>query len=174
MSLPKQRPGESDSDYQARLEDAKRRKREYLRQYREANKEAIGEYYRQWYEAHKEAMSEYQRQYREANKEARREWRNAKILAHAKGKPLKSNLIRAQRPRLLTKLLLEMAEVVVKDWGFGDKWDTHVLREAAARIRNSRYLAGKENPWYCTDYLHESLVGTNDWATRLRKRHRTR
>ena len=50
--------------------DAQARKRaEYQRQYREANREKVAEYMRQYREANREKVAEYQRQYREANRE---------------------------------------------------------------------------------------------------------
>ena len=54
-------------DREAVLEgmDAQARKRaEYQRQYREANREKVAEYQRQYYEANREKVAERQRQYR--------------------------------------------------------------------------------------------------------------
>ena len=41
MALPKQRKGESDTDYAVRLEASKKRNKEYKRKYYQANREAI-------------------------------------------------------------------------------------------------------------------------------------
>ena len=72
-------------DREAVLEgmDARARKRaEYQRQYREANREKVAERQRQYYEANREKVAEYQRQYYEANREKVAERRRRYYEAH--------------------------------------------------------------------------------------------
>jgi len=201
MTLPKQKKNESDADYAVRLERAKERKRKYYRDNREAqqkhsreyyhaNKEARREYSRKYHEANKEVKRERNRRYHEANREAIRErkvkhyeanreaetersrkYREAKMLASAKGKPLRPDFRRAQRPKLLTKLILKVAEDFCRNYGFSleCKWDTDVLRHAAKTIRNSPELDGAANPWYGTDYLCPAVVDSRAWASHIRR-----
>lgn len=182
MTLPKQKANESDADYAVRLEAAREARREYNRKYREVynGKEATKEHQRQYYEANKEAYQERSRKWRKANPEACREqvrrYKRRKTLAHAKGKPLRSDLQRAQRPVMLTRLILQEAEKFCLKWGFEveRKLDTDVIRQAARTIRDSVDLNGEPNPWYCTDYLHESLISGYRWAGQIRQSYRKR
>ena len=208
MALPKQRKGESDTDYAVRLEASKKRNKEYKRKYYQANREAIlergREQQRRWREANREALLESKRKYREANREIlrekareyhyanretalergreryyanreailerRRKENEAKVLAEAKGKQLKADLTRPQRPRLLTELILKVAEDFCRNHGFPleCKWDTDVLKHAAQTIRNSPELYDAANPWYGTDFLCPGLVDST-WAKGIRK-----
>lgn len=144
MTLPKQRRDESDADYAARLE---------------ASREAWKERQRKYYEANKEAVKEKNRKYREA-----------KTLVDAKGKPLRSDFTRPQRPMLLTKMIIKVAEDFCRNYGFPleCKWDNDVLVHAAQAIRNSPELNGAANPWYGTDFLCPGLVD-NRWAKSVRR-----
>ena len=185
MTLPKQKKNESDADYAARLKAARERQREYRqanrearreyeRKYREANREHRRKYDRKWREVNKEAFREKARKWREANKEVvkgyKRKYREAKSLASAKGKPLRSNLLRASRPKMLTELLIKVAEDFCRNHGLPleCKLDTDVLKHAAKTIRNSPELDGAANPWYGTDYLSPGVVNTG-WAKSLRR-----
>lgn len=58
-----QRKGESREEYLAR-------QREYLRRYREANREVLAEQQRRYYEANREAVKDRSRRYQEVNREA--------------------------------------------------------------------------------------------------------
>jgi len=194
MVLPKQKADESDSDFAVRLEKSKEAKREAARQYYQANREYFLERRKRHYEANREALLEYGRKNRERRTENQRRWRknnperarelrrkchhknyrkwsDAKTLAHAKGKPLRSNFTRAQRPQMLTRLLLQEAENFCLEWGFKveQKFDTDVLLQAARTIRDSVDLNGEPNPWYCTDYLHESTITGNNWSYTIRR-----
>ena len=187
MSLPKQKKDESDTDYAARLAAA----RESARKYREANKEVRREYTRKWKQANKEATTEYNRKWQEANKEKQlkyrearkemkreydRKYNEAKTLASAKGRPLRADFRRARRPRLLTELLLKVAEDFCRNYGFplDNKWDSDVLKHAAQTIRNSPELDGAANPWYGTDYLCPGVVNAKGWSTRVRRNWRNK
>ena len=188
MALPKQRKDESDADYAARLEKGKEQKREYYqankeailaqkREYHQANKEAKKEYDRKYREANREAIRERDRKWREANREAQkdykrkyqRKYREAKSLASAKGKPLRANFARASRPKMLTELLIKVAEDFCRNYGFPleRKLDTDILKHAAETIRNSPELYGAANPWYGTDYLSPGIVNSK-WARNFR------
>ena len=195
MAMPKQREGESDTDFAARLDHARKVKRESARKWREANRESTRKSARKWREAHKEAAKESQRRWREANKEAAREsarrWREAnkeatveyrrkrteaRVLASAKGKPLTSNFTRARRPKMLTKLIIKVAEDFCRNYGFPleCKLDADVLKHAAETIRNSPELDGAANPWYGTDYLCPGVLGETCWAKNFRRTWRDR
>ena len=145
-------------------------RKEYCRKWREANREARKEYYRKW----REANREYDRKRREANREVKREYdrkrSEAKILAQAKGKPLQSNFNRAKRPLMLSRLIYQEAKNFCLEWGFEMErsLDHDVLRQAARNIRDSAELNGEPNPWYCTDFLHESVVTSRNWPSSLR------
>lgn len=188
MSLPKQRKNESDADFAVRLEAAREATRERRRKYRKANKEAISERNRKYYEANKEAV-------RKRIEECTRKRREAKTLANAKGKPLRSDFSKAQRPKMLTKLILQEAEWVCEYWGVSQdqKWDTPVLRQAAAHIRDFPFyplrhfepgesiayaeangLMHPTNPWYGTDYLHDSTINDGNWASKIRSNWRNK
>ena len=177
-----------------RIEKAKEAGKERDRKYREANKEAVKERKRKWREANKEALKEYYRRYREANKEAVKEhdrkWREAETLKHAKGKPLNSDYSRAQRPVILTRLIISEAKRFCSEWGFTEEqaFDSDVLRTAARSIRDNPFyptvvppeefelyvreneITKPTNPWYNTDYLHESAITPVDWGYSLRVR----
>ena len=185
MTLPKQKKNESDADYAARLEAVRAVRRRYYqanreailehkREYRKANKELFKEIARKRYQANREAMLEQNREYREANKEAIKEKnlkkREAKALATAKGRPLRSDFQRAQRPQVLTKLIIKVAEDFCRNYGFPleSRFDTDILRHAAETVRDSPELDGAANPWYGTDYLSPALIGHNNWASKLR------
>jgi len=148
------------------------------RRYYEANREARKEYDRKRRAANKEAKQEYNRRYYAANREARKEYQRnyntAKILDHAKGKPLTADLRRAHRPQLLTKLVIKVAEDFCRNHGFPleRKWDSDVLKHAAKTIRDSPELDGTVNPWYGTDYLHPAAIGKRGWAGKIKKRWR--
>lgn len=175
MPLPKQRANESDSDFAVRLEKS----RQAAREYRETNKEALKEKRRRYYEANREAIGERRRRYYEANKEANKEarrkrdrrCREAKILAQAKGKPLQNNFHRAQRPRMLSRLIRQEAKNFCLEWGFEMERsvDNDVLRQAARNIRDSAELSGEPNPWYGTDFLHESVITQESWPRGFRR-----
>lgn len=171
--------------YEANKEAAKKRSRRY----HEANREAENERKRRYYEANKEAAKERSRKYREANREAInahvRNYRKARILKDAKGKPLSPNFRRALRPSMLTELILQEAENFCLRWGLAveQKTDTDVLRRAARNIRENPFFPvvvqeeeviayynehGITNPWYNTDYLHESRILGRSWSSNLR------
>jgi len=87
---------------------------------------------------------------------------------------------------MLTLLLLQEAENFCLEWGFEveRKFDTDVLRQAARAIRENPFYpvvvpqeemiayynehGGITNPWYCTDYLHESTITHKCWASTIR------
>ena len=72
-----------DRDAVLECMDARARKRaEYQRQYREANREKVAEYQRQYYEANREKVAEYQRQYYEAHKDKRAEYQRRYYETH--------------------------------------------------------------------------------------------
>mgnify|MGYP003651951938 CR=1 FL=1 len=52
-------------------------KKEYQKEYREANKEKTKEYQKEYYENNKEKNKEYQKEWNETNKEKIKEWREA-------------------------------------------------------------------------------------------------
>lgn len=160
MALPKQRENESDSDFAVRLEKRKEADREYHRKWREANREAVREKNRKYREANREAVRGHDRRYREN-----------KILAQAKGKPLQSNFSRGQRPRMLTRLIHQEAKNFCLEWGFEVErsLDNDVLRQAARNIRDSAELNGEPNPWYGTDFLHESAIADRCWPGVFRR-----
>ena len=197
--LPKQRKNESDADFAVRLKTAKKNRQERQRKWREANREAANERHREWYKANREAELERARKYREANREAvnerKRKWREANTLTHAKGRPLRRDFSKTQRPKMLTKLILQEAEWVCEYWGISQdqKWDTPVLRQAAVHIRDFPFyplrhfepgesiayaeangLTRPTNPWYHTDYLHDSTINDVNWACRIRTRWRNK
>ena len=159
MALPKQRKDESDADYAVRAERAKEARREQNRKYYEANKEAVNERIRRYREANREAIRERKAKHYEA-----------KVLANAKGKPLQSNLKRAKRPKMLSRLVIKIAEDFCRNYGFPleRKWDTDVLKHASNTIRNSPELDGAANPWYGTDWLHPAVV-TSVWTKDFRQ-----
>ena len=176
MTLPKQKKDESDADYAARLEKIKESRKEYLRKWREANRD----YWRKWQETHKEHRREYRRKYREGNREALtekdRRRREVKAFASAKGKPLQANFARAKRPKILSNLILKVAEDFCRNHGFPleSKWDPDILRHAAEKIRNSPELYDAANPWYGTDYLSSGVVSDRYWAHNFRRRRHKR
>jgi len=173
--------------YEANKEAAKERNRKY----RQANKEAIRERHRKYRQANKEAARERHRKYYEANREVEKERKlkryKAKVLANAKGKPLKNDFSKAARPKMLTELLLQEAENFCLEYGFDveQKFDNDVLRQAARAIRTNPFYpvvvpeeeviayynehGGITNPWYCTDYLHESTITSKNWGSNLRR-----
>jgi len=125
--------------------------------------------------------------------ETARQRHELKVLAQAKGKSLRSNFTKAARPKMLTRLILQEAEWVCEFWGISQdqKWDTNVLRQAASHIRDFPFypirhfelgesinyvrkngLTHPTNPWYCTDYLHESTITKKHWAYGFRARAR--
>ena len=204
MALLKQRKDESDADYAARLEEAKRRKRERDRERYQANSEAVKERVRNYYRANKEAVRKQKREYSQKNREAinkreceryhankeainekrrnhyranieavrkrDRERREARTLASAKGKPLTADFRRAHRPKMLSLLIVKVAEDFCRNYGFPleCKWDTDVLVHAAQTIRNSPELYDAANPWYGTDFLCPALLGAH-WARNFRR-----
>lgn len=143
--------------------------RERCRKYREANREKELERKRRYREANREKV-------REGNRESRRKCSEANTLKHAKGKPLRSNYLKAQRPRILTRLLLQVAKDICLEWDFPveQMFDAVVLRCAASTVRESPFLNGERNPWYCTDYLHRSTVEHKAWPYNLAKTWRNR
>lgn len=88
-----------------------------------------------------------------------------KVLASSKGKPLRSNLTKPARPAMLTRLILQEAERFCLEYGFSLEC---MLREAARTIRDSVELNGAVNPWYCTDYLHDSRTTESWWSSGIR------
>jgi hypothetical protein len=182
---------------EANGEALRERNRESQRKYREANGEALREYYRNYREANKEAIRESQRKYREANREAvrkrnreiDRKRREVKALANAKGGPLRSSFLKAQRPKMLTMLILQEAEWVCEFWGISQdrKWENEVLQQAASHVRDFPFypirhfepgesldyarkhgLTSPTNPWYHTDYLHDSTIFSKCWGANIR------
>lgn len=145
--------------------EAAEKNREYNRKYREANHEKELERIRKWKEANREEVREYNRKYHEAN-----------VLKHAKGKPLRSDYLKAARPHILTRLLLKVAKDFCLEWNFPveQMFDEVVLRSAARTVRESPFLNGERNPWYGTDYLHESTVTSRVWAYKLARSWRNR
>ncbi len=198
MTLRKQRPQENDKDFALRLEKAREAANESNRKYREANKEAVKESSRKYREANKEAERERNRKWREANKEAvrgrKRKYHEAETLKHAKGKRLRSNYSRAQRPVILTRLIITEAKRFCAEWGFTEEqaFDSDVLITAARSVRDNPFyptvvppeefelyireneITKPTNPWYNTDYLHESAITSVGWGYKLRKRWESR
>lgn len=160
--------------------EATEKRRERVRKWQEANRERARELCRKWQEANREKARESCREWREANPERAREsgrrCREANTLKHAKGKPLKSDYRKAARPVILTKLLLQTAKDFCLEWDFPveQMFDEDVLRSAARTVRESPFLNGERNPWYGTDYLHESTVTSRGWAYSLAKAWRNR
>lgn len=175
MTLPKQKKDESDADYAIRLEKA-----------REAIRESDRKSNRKYREANREAVLERKRKYREANREAIRErfrkYREAKVLASAYGKPLKSNFSRAQRPKILQVEIVAEAKRLCREYGFPQEAyvDKDWLTAAARSIRDNpvypnvlplEQVTEITNPWYNSDYLHESalLHGSRGLSARLKR-----
>ena len=153
---------------------------------------------RKYRESHRSQRRAYDRkrqqlpQVKARRNETARQRYEAKVLAHAKGKPLRSDkygfIGRAPRPKMLTELLLQEAEnfCLEYDLKMEQKFDSGVLRLAARTIRDNPFypvvVSGEEetiayynehgitNPWYCTDYLNESLIKSHPWARNIRRR----
>ena len=86
---------------------------------------------------------------------------------------------------MLTRLILQEAESLCLKYGFSleCKLDSAVLRMAAEAIRDNPFYPvvvpeeegvaycnehGITNPWYGTDYLHDSRITKKGWSSRIR------
>ena len=180
MTLPKQRKDEPDADYAVRLEEAKKRNSERDRKKYEANREAFLARAKEYRKTRKEVVKETQRRYREKHREdikrRDRERYEAKVLADAKGRPLKNNYRRRPRPAILSRLIIKVAEDFCRNYGFSleRKLDADILRHAAETVLNSPELYGAANPWYGTDFLCPALVKGPDWPYDFKKKWRNK
>ena len=108
-----------------------------------------------------------------------------KVLASSKGKPLRSDFTKPARPAMLTRLILQEAESFCLKYGFSleCKLDSDVLEWAAETIRDNPFYPvvvhaeemvayhdehGITNPWYRTEYLHDSLITKSSWSSGIR------
>ena len=110
---------EKKREYNREYHEAnKEKRREYNREYREANKERIQEYSREYgrkyYEANKEKKREYGRKYHEANKEKLREYNRKYREANVEMGMFHSSKKRAKKRGLPFDLTIEELEVPEK------------------------------------------------------------
>jgi len=80
-------------------EEYKQNKKEYDKQYRGNNKEAIKEYLKQYRGNNKEAIKEYLKQYREDNKESIKQYKNQKFNCTCGGKYIRANKVRHMKSK---------------------------------------------------------------------------